>query len=320
MGLGIKPFTQGLHDVGDHCYAWIQPDGGWGWSNAGLVVDGDESLLVDTLFDLKLTRAMLERMRAAEPTATAAFDKLVNTHANADHCNGNELVSEAEIIASSATARELAAEAPDRLAVIMRQAPNMGETGEFLMHCFSDFDFEGITPTLPTTTFDGEHELKVGDKTVVLKEVGPCHTQGDILAYVPGDELIYTGDILFIEGHPILWVGPVENWIAACDYMLGLPVTTVVPGHGPITDKRGVQAVRDYLTYIRDEAKARFDAGLTAYDAAMEISLTDYDSWGDAERIAVNVATLYREFGAPSGPVNPLGAFETMAKIRKARG
>ncbi|MYA16985.1 MAG: MBL fold metallo-hydrolase [Gammaproteobacteria bacterium] len=318
MELGIKPFTHGLHDLGDHSYAWVQPDGGWGWSNAGLVVDGEESLLIDTLFDLKLTREMLTGMRAAEPMATRAFNKLVNTHANADHCNGNELVAEAEIIASSATARELAAEPPDRLALIMRQAPNMGATGAFLIDCFGAFDFEGITPTLPTTTFDGEHRLRVGDKTVVLKEVGPCHTQGDILAYVPGEELIFTGDILFIEGHPILWVGPVGNWIAACDYMLALPVTTVVPGHGPITDKRGVQAVRDYLVYIRDEARARYDAGLSAFDAAMDISLADYDSWGDAERIAVNVATLYREFGATGGG-DPLGAFEAMAKIRKAR-
>ncbi len=316
MTLGIRPFSYGLHDVGTACYAWIQPDGGWGWSNAGLVVDGDQSLLVDTLFDLHLTRAMLTGMRSAEPVAARRFDKLVNTHANPDHCNGNELVAEAEIIASRAAAEEMAAESPDRLAALMRQAPGMGEMGRFLMEAFGAFDFDGITQTLPTTTFEGDYVTRVGDKRVVLKEVGPCHTVGDVLVYVPRDKLMFTGDILFIEGHPILWVGPAENWIAACDHILGLPVEVVVPGHGPITDKRGVKAVRDYLVYVRDEAKARFDAGLSVYDAAMDISLSDFGSWGDAERIVVNVATLYREFGSTEQPGDP---FELMARIRRER-
>ena len=316
MKLATRPFTRGLHEVGPRCYAWIQPDGGWGWSNAGLVVDGDESLLVDTLFDLNLTRTMLAVMRDAEPAATRNFDRLVNTHANPDHCNGNELVAEAEIIASSAAAEEMAGESPARLVTLMRQAPSMGETGEFLLESFDAFDFEGITQTLPTTTFEGDYQTHVGDKRVVLKQVGPCHTAGDVLAYVPDDNLVFTGDVLFIEGHPILWAGPAANWIAACDYLLRLPVDVIVPGHGPVTDKRGVQAVRDYLVYVRHEAKARFDAGLSVYDAAMDISLADFDSWGDAERIVVNVATLYREFGSSEQPGDP---FQLMARIRKER-
>ena len=316
MTLGIRPFKHGLHDVGARCYAWIQPDGGWGWSNAGLVVDGDESLLVDTLFDLRLTRAMLDGMRRAEPVAARRFDKLVNTHADPDHCNGNELVAEAEIIASRAAALQMAAEGPDRLVALMRQAPAMGETGRFLLEAFSAFDFEGITQTLPTTTFEGEYETHVGDKRVVLKQVGPCHTAGDILVHVPDDRLIFTGDIVFVGGHPIMWTGPAANWIAACDHILELPVEVVVPGHGPITDKRGVQAVRDYLVYVRDEARARFDAGLSVYDAAMDISLADFDSWGEAERIVVNVATLYREFGSTGRSGDPI---ELMARIRKER-
>ena len=100
MTLGVRPFTHGLHELGARCYAWIQPDGGWGWSNAGLVVDGEESLLVDTLFDLRLTRAMLAAMRDAEPVAARNVDKLVNTHANPDHCNGNELVASTRVWAS----------------------------------------------------------------------------------------------------------------------------------------------------------------------------------------------------------------------------
>ena len=316
MNLSIRPFTHGLHDLGSGGYAWIQPDGGWGWSNAGLIVDGGESLLVDTLFDLKLTREMLKAMSRAEPIAAHSFNTLVNTHANGDHCNGNELVHGAEIISSVATAAELAEESPDRLATMMRNAPSLGEAGEFLQRCFGAFDFEGITPTLPTRTFEGTMNVSVGDKEVRLKQVGPCHTKGDILAYVPDDKLIFTGDILFIEGHPILWVGPIANWIDACDYMLGIDVETVVPGHGPITDKRGVTAVRDYLVYIRDEANKRYRAGLPVYEAAMDISLTDYDNWGDAERIVINVATLYREFGSTEKTGD---LFSLMAKADKAR-
>ena len=81
-------YTKGLHDLGNGCFAWLQPDGGWGWSNAGLVCDGGESLLVDTLFDLRLTREMLDAMRRAAPAA-ARIGTLVNTHANGDHCYGN---------------------------------------------------------------------------------------------------------------------------------------------------------------------------------------------------------------------------------------
>ena len=54
-----RPFRCGLEDLGNGLYAWMQPDGGWGWSNAGFIRDGEQSLLVDTLFDEPLTAKML---------------------------------------------------------------------------------------------------------------------------------------------------------------------------------------------------------------------------------------------------------------------
>ena len=62
-------YTKGLHDLGRGSFAYLQPDGSWGWSNAGLVTDGDDVLLVDTLFDLKLTGEMLDAMRRTTPAA-----------------------------------------------------------------------------------------------------------------------------------------------------------------------------------------------------------------------------------------------------------
>lgn len=318
--LGTRPYHLGLHDLGNGGYAWLQPDGGWGFSNAGLIVDGEESLLVDTLFDKPLTSNMLDAMRAAEPVAAKNIGQLVNTHSNGDHCNGNELVHGADIIMSAATAEEFAHENPAMMQNLIEQAPQMGDTGEFFLHCFSAFDFRDINPPPPTKTFSDELSLKVGDKSIHLKQVGPAHTAGDIIVHVPADGLVFTGDILFIEGHPILWAGPVQNWIEACDYLCSLEVESIIPGHGPITDKRGVRALRGYLVYIAAEAKKRFDAGLSVFDAAMDIALTDYDSWGDSERIVVNVACLYREFEGRKEPDNVVELFGLMAKAHRLLG
>lgn len=135
------------------------------------------------------------------------------------------------------------------------------------------------------------------------------------MVHVPADCTVFTGDILFVEGTPVVWAGPVQNWIDACDRILAMDVETVVPGHGPITDKRGVRAVRAYLEYIRSETRKRYDAGMDAFAAARDIALADFSSWGDAERIAVNVDSLYREFSGKSERTDVIELFTRMAAI-----
>ena len=99
-------FTKGLHDLGAGCHAYLQPEGSWGWSNAGLITDSGEALLVDTLMDVRLTAEMLATMRDAVPAAVN-IGTLVNTHANPDHTFGNQLLSGASIIASTSCAEEM---------------------------------------------------------------------------------------------------------------------------------------------------------------------------------------------------------------------
>lgn len=311
-------YTKGLHDLGNGIYAYLQPDGSWGWSNAGLIVDGDKSLLVDTLFDLPLTRDMLNAMKAATKAA-ASIDLLVNTHSNGDHCFGNQLVSGAEIIASKACSEEMDEMSPQMLAQLLKAAPGMGEVGEYFLQTLGKFRLDEITLTRPSKTFEKRLDIKVGDKEVNLIEVGPAHTKGDVLVYVPQDRTIFTGDILFIDGTPIMWAGPIANWIQACDLMLAMDVDTIVPGHGPVTDKHGVEAVKSYLEYIRAESRKRYDAGMTPSEAVMDIALADYESWGDAERIVVNVHTLYREFSGDTSAVNIPDLFAQMAKFARKR-
>jgi glyoxylase-like metal-dependent hydrolase (beta-lactamase superfamily II) len=292
----------------------LQPDGGWGWSNAGLVAGDGVSLLVDTLFDLKLTAEMLEAIKAAVPDAP--ITTVVNTHANGDHCYGNQLVKQAQIIASSKAAHEML-EVPPSMLAALNEAP--GEIGELFRSFFGSFDFAGIEPTLPTRTFDGRLDIDVGGRTIELIEVGPAHTAGDVLAHVPDARTIFTGDILFIGGTPIVWAGPLSNWIAACDLMLGMDVETVVPGHGPVTDKGGVARVRDYLTYVETEATARFNAGMDAWDAARDIALNGFGEWGESGRISVNVEAVYRTLDPDHESPNVVELFKRMAQLDARR-
>ena len=315
-------YTLGLHELGDGCFAYLQPDGGWGWSNAGLVVGDGRSVLVDTLFDLDLTAAMLDTMVAV--VDGAPIDTVVNTHANGDHCYGNgEVVRrrpDVEIVASTATAHEMA-DVPPAMLAALNEAP--GEVGELFRSFFGEFNFAGIELAPPTRTFDQRLELDVGGRIVELIEVGPAHTAGDTIVHVPDAATVYTGDILFIGGTPIVWAGPLSNWVAACDLMLDLGVDTVVPGHGPLTDTAGIVAVRDYLSFVDSEATSRHDAGMDAFDAARDIGRLigadeRFGDWGEFGRIAVNVETVYRTLDPTHATPDVVEQFRRMAQLERA--
>ena len=293
-----------LHELGDGLFAYEQPDGGWGWSNAGLITGDGTSLLVDTLFDLQRTRELLDTIKPI--TDRHPIEQAMNTHGNGDHWFGNELLPDGiPIVATAAALQEMEAVGPQLVHALFNQLDLGPEFDAFAQRTMRRFDFQEISPRLPTDSFTGHRELRVGDRVVELIELGPAHTAGDAIAYVPDAKAVFTGDILFIGGTPIVWAGPVSNWIEACDAILGFDARVIVPGHGPLTDATGVRDVQRYLAYVRDEARKRFDAGMDEVAAADDIDLSDFSDWGDKERIAVNVTTLYREFD-PSLPEVPV--------------
>ena len=295
-------------------FAWLQPDGGWGWSNAGLLATDGGSLLVDTLFDLELTRTMLDAM--APITDTRPIGTLVNTHANGDHCYGNSLVTNAEVVTTEAAAREMGAVPPSALVALLQA--DMGEvTNDYVQQAFGSFTFEGITVPEPTRTFTGRLQIEIGGSQVHLEQVGPAHTAGDLLVYLPDASTVFTGDILFVMGTPIIWDGPVANWVAACDRIIDLGCDVIIPGHGPLTDADGVRAVRGYLTWLEAACRARHATGMSAADTVVDLVASDdfaqYRQWGEWERLAVNVRAVYREIDGGDGTIPDL--FAAMAAL-----
>lgn len=288
------PYTRGLHEVGDRVWAWTLPDGGYGWSNAGLIAGEGASLLVDTLFDLALTREMLSAMRPF--TDSAPITDALITHSNGDHTHGNQLLDPSvRIIAAHGTADEIAhGMAPEMLA--MAQTANLGPIATpYTRDRFGHFDFSGIKVRNADQTFEHNLAVEVGGRRIDILNLGPAHTAADSVVHVPDAGVLFGGDLLFIGCTPIVWAGPSANWVAACDTMIALDAPTVVPGHGPVTDPDGIRAVRGYLVHVAEHAEAAYRKGLSWAEAADTIDLGEYATWLDAERVVVNVYQRYRE-------------------------
>ena len=307
-------YTRGLHELGDGLYAYLQPDGGWGWSNAGLIAAPGTSMLIDTLFDLRVTRAMLAEM--ARVTEHSPIEQALNTHGNGDHWFGNQLLPDGIPIVTTATARDEMVAVPPAAAQLMFHELDLGpEWDAFAAETFRRFEFSDIEPRLPTETFTGSAVRDVGDRRVELIELGPAHTAGDAIAHVPDAGVVFTGDLLFSEGTPVMWAGPASRWIAAADAILELGAHTLVPGHGPVTDASGLRDLQSYLRFVEAAARERFEAGMDEQAAAQDIEIPqDFSDWGDQERIVVNVATVYRELDPSLPPVPPPELFVRMAR------
>jgi 2-keto-4-pentenoate hydratase/2-oxohepta-3-ene-1,7-dioic acid hydratase in catechol pathway/glyoxylase-like metal-dependent hydrolase (beta-lactamase superfamily II) len=315
----VVPYTRGLHEVADKVWAWTLPDGGYGWSNAGLVAGDGASLLVDTLFDLALTREMFAAMKPI--TARAPITDALITHSNGDHTHGNQLLdASVRIIAAKDTAEEIAHGMPAEL-LAMTQTGDLGPVATpFARERFGHFDFSGIDVRNADQTFDRELTIDVGGRRVDLLNLGPAHTAADSVVHVPDAGVLFGGDLLFIGCTPIVWAGPISNWIAACDAMIALDAPIVVPGHGPVTDPDGIRAVRGYLAHVDEQAEAAHRKGLSWAEAANGIDLGEYATWLDAERVVVNVYQRYRELDPDTPQLEVLALLVMQADWLAKRG
>jgi glyoxylase-like metal-dependent hydrolase (beta-lactamase superfamily II) len=319
-------FSEGLYDLGTNINAWMVPNGSWGESNAGLIIGNGESLLVDTLWDLKYTRIMLDIMNSL--TDETPIKYVVNTHSDGDHFFGNELVSHAEIIATKACYEEQIATKPGSMVLFGKVGKLFstlklfgGDTaGHWFRNMVAPYDFKKINHTPANRTFHDKLKLNVGGREIQLIQVEPSHTRGDVLVYVPDGRTLFTGDILFIESTPVMWTGPLDNWLAALDDILAMDVDIIVPGHGPVTDKEGVRMVKKYWDYLKAQVPGRFKAGMSARDAAYDIVLDDdfsgqtFANWNSPERIMTNVYTMYRHL---QGCTDSPKALELINILRK---
>lgn len=311
-------FERGFARVGEDTWAWLQPNGALGESNAGLIASGEHALLVDTLWDLKLTERMLAATRGL---VGASPETVVNTHSDGDHVWGNQLLADARIL-STAKARELMTLDMPR---DLRRLERLGRVLRPLGREFAPFDWSGVELTLPSETFEGTIAIEVGERRVEAIEVGPAHTAGDAVVWVPDVSVCFAADILFIGCTPITWAGPIASWLTAIDRISSLGATTFVPGHGPVCDQAAVDLLRRYLEWAQTEGGALLDRGIPPAKAARQLLLsTEFASlpwaeWDDPARLVVTLSTeAYRRKGG-QGHLTGFGRTRAIAQMQRLK-
>ena len=304
-----------LREIAPHVYAALVPDRGWSWSNAAFVARGD-GLMVDTFMDVRRTRealALLAEAGAREPL------RLVNTHHNVDHCWGNQLFRDREIIAHRRAAERMAKDLrPELLAALVEAKEASPGLAWFAGDLRGHFDFSEIEVTLPNHLIDGDVELELGDTRAALLSVGPAHTAGDVVVHLPEDDVVFAGDVIFRGCTPLGWEGTFANWIAALERIVALAPGVIVPGHGPLCGTEGAEELIDYFRYVQQEAKRCFERELSLEDAAASIELGPYGRWNQPERLVFNLARAYRELRGAS-PDESLPATELLDLAVKVR-
>src|SRR4051794_20761511 len=193
--------------LGPTTYACEQRRRGLGFSNSGLIATGG-GLIVDTLWDLVLTKRMAALYAEVHPDTPV---RIVNTHHNGDHCWGNALFPDAEIIAHAGCAARFAEFTPAAAEAIRTMADPPSHLQQ-LQRELSPFCFADVELRPPTTVIDGDLTLALDNLRVDVHYVGPAHTEGDVIVHVPDEGVVYAGDVLFMQCAPIGWEGSTQRW------------------------------------------------------------------------------------------------------------
>lgn len=292
----------GIEEVAPKVYAYIQAYGETGVSNAGLIVNREGAMAVDALMVPSMVRRFLAGIKKVTKKPVR---RLINTHHHVDHVGGNWFFRSAEIVSHTYCREEM--ERTGLPAPVYQQ----------LIPRFAQ-EFPKLKLALPTATFEEQVNFHDGDRTVELRHLGPAHTFGDALVYLPREKVLFAGDLAFYYVTPLAFQGHVGQWIKVADRILKMDVEVIVPGHGPVGGKKELKEMRSYLALLRREAKKRFDAGMKEEEAARDIKLGVYVRWREAERVLPNIMRLYQEFrGELDQPLDLVSVFQGMAKLRE---
>ena len=235
-----------------------------GGGNIGVSVGEDSVFMIDDQF-----APLTDKIEAA---ISAISDKpvqfVINTHWHQDHTGGNENLGKAGavIVAHENVRKRLSTEQ------------------------FQEFFKMTIPPSpkesLPVITFTRDVTFHLNGDEMHVFHIEHAHTDGDAVIHFRKSNVIHMGDIFFNRVYPFIDLsagGSIDGMIAAVDRVLPMinENTKVIPGHGPLSDKAGLESYRAMLTAVRERVARQVKAGKTLDEVIAARTTREYDAtWG----------------------------------------
>jgi len=233
--------------------------------NVAVLTGDDGAIMVDDQF-----AAQVPLLRDAISQFTDAPLRFVlNTHWHGDHTGGNELLGKADV-----------------MIVAHDNVRKRMSTEQFQAH------FDRSTPpspaeALPVVTFSDKVSLHFNGEDIRLIHVPHAHSDGDTMVHFRQANVLHMGDTFFNGNFPFVDIssgGNLNGIIKAAE--LGLSLTDadskIIPGHGKLTDRDGLQTYLNMLLGVRDSVQRLVATGLSREMVVAAKPTLNWDAdWGN---------------------------------------
>ncbi len=244
-----------LQQVSEHVHVEIANLG----SNNSIIVGAEGLALVDTPH--RPTDAIAWR-KVADSFGRTRY--VVNTDHHPDHTIGNFWMG-GEVVAHRGTRERLTVDAP---------------TDQYLADLMARIDPDAVAlmkdyqVRRPEVVFDSRLELHLADVHLELT-FQPGHTANSLIAYLPQDGVVFTGDIVCEAGLPSFQDSRLWNWFDAIDAVAAYDFEVLIPGHGEVADRAVLEQYRSQGREVVGDVAAAIRAGHSQEQACDEIRFPD---------------------------------------------
>jgi cyclase len=248
-------------------------------ANTSWIVFRDYVAVIDANYPWG-ARAVINDLRQ---TSKLPVRFVFDTHYHADHAYGNSVWVDAG--ATIVCSEECTAESK------AKNTPGWAKNAET-----GDYSLKPYRLEHPQISFRDKMVMDDGTRRLELERIGPAHTRGDAVAYLPKERILITGDVVVNNTQHNLSdpdADP-ENWVRVLDDLATRDIATVVTGHGPMGTVDTIRGDRAFLADIIKQVRAGIAAGKTADQVADAVDVGGHKPWGtDAAKNKVYARAVY---------------------------